>query len=605
MSLNITDIDIGSSDAPGLAHGLDRVLFNPGVYYLQDPRSRVYNFDPYLQKIMPAKEFNYGALTKYIVPSKDMTLAHLAKERNLRYYSSSSNMTSILEHLHFLLSQWRELNFSMLSKKFETTSKKFSKFSRGPTTVFLRWKNGVYAVDKSKDGQTPNIFGLLGHSLEKLLVLPADDYETYRRTSPALSKGVDEVPEGYHFSSSDKILLRSQLDAKDPRMPGTGVFDLKTRAVLSLRHAPSEKFEDYLGYELRQSQGNWMSYEREFHDMMRATMLKYSLQVRIGRMDGIFVAYHNVERLFGFQYVSLAEMDEAIHGQQDPSLGDQEFGMSLKVVDDIFDKATARFPEQSIRLSFETREGVVPFMYAFAEPVSETEIEEIQGASDQRQREYEASLFGEDVDSEKSIDENEWAKIRDSIEDALEQEQGSDEVTEEPTVSDEAPNDVLEEDVHQVAPNAKRGKKTSSPEQQAETPLLGFTVTVRNLVNGFQVDRPVDLAPEDSWKVEYAITELKESSARRYYALLTARRQALTRGSVDRQEDRFWFRHIRHYVEESKKWRRAQDRIDDRKGTVVFRPTHPNVSAHTLQELGKAREDSVDSYMAWLYGEKS
>jgi hypothetical protein len=42
-----------------------------------------------------------------------------------------------------------------------------------------------------------------------------------------------------------------------------------------------------------------------FYDMSRAAFLKYSMQVRIGDMDGIFVAYHNTARIFGFQYISL------------------------------------------------------------------------------------------------------------------------------------------------------------------------------------------------------------------------------------------------------------------------------------------------------------
>lgn len=39
--------------------------------------------------------------------------------------------------------------------------------------------------------------------------------------------------------------------------------------------------------------------------MTRSAFLKYSMQVRIGDMDGIFVAYHNTARIFGFQYISL------------------------------------------------------------------------------------------------------------------------------------------------------------------------------------------------------------------------------------------------------------------------------------------------------------
>lgn len=32
------------------------------------------------------------------------------------------------------------------------------------------------------------------------------------------------------------MVLRSQLDCADSRLPGTGVFDLKTRAAISVRH---------------------------------------------------------------------------------------------------------------------------------------------------------------------------------------------------------------------------------------------------------------------------------------------------------------------------------------------------------------------------------
>lgn len=38
--------------------------------------------------------------------------------------------------------------------------------------------------------------------------------------------------------------MRSQLDCYDPRLPGTGVFDLKTRAALPIRY-------DIMNYEVR------------------------------------------------------------------------------------------------------------------------------------------------------------------------------------------------------------------------------------------------------------------------------------------------------------------------------------------------------------------
>lgn len=143
--------------------------------------------------------------------------------------------------------------------------------------------------------------------------------------------------------------MRSQLDAQDPRLPGTGVFDLKTRAVVSIR-MDHKQYEKGCGYQLRFDHGEWESYEREFYDMTRATLLKYSLQVRMGRMDGIFLAFHNIERIFGFQYLSRADMDKVLHGQDNTELGDQEFKLSLALLDEILVKATEQYPETVSRL---------------------------------------------------------------------------------------------------------------------------------------------------------------------------------------------------------------------------------------------------------------
>ena len=35
---------------------------------------------------------------------------------------------------------------------------------------------------------------------------------------------------------SGSLMMRSQLDCYDPRLPGTGVFDIKTRACLPIRY---------------------------------------------------------------------------------------------------------------------------------------------------------------------------------------------------------------------------------------------------------------------------------------------------------------------------------------------------------------------------------
>jgi len=342
--LQFQAVDVRVPPIPMLAYGLDRVLFNPGVYRLQDPRSRVYNFDPYLEKIISVEDFDFSALSEYKTSSKDEELLALTKRLNAKFTGSTSSMSGVLQHFHFLLSNFRPLNHDVLSRNFPEPSAKFSKITEGPGAIFLRWKDGTYAIDADKSYDLPNIMSWLGHSLEKLLTTDRKDFERYRRSNPEDPPSEDKAARCYHYSKLGNFLMRSQLDAHDPRLPGTGVFDLKTRAVVSIRMDHRE-YETGSGYQLRYDRGEWESFEREFYDMTRATMLKYSLQVRMGRMDGIFVAYHNIERIFGFQYLSLSDMDNALHGQVDPCLGDREFKLSIRLLDELLQVATRKFPK--------------------------------------------------------------------------------------------------------------------------------------------------------------------------------------------------------------------------------------------------------------------
>lgn len=341
---NFEPVEVDMPSVPMLAYGLDRVLFNPGVYRLQDPRTGVYNFDPYLEKIMPVEEFDFDALSEYKTSSKDEDLLAITRKLGVKYTGSTSSMSSVLQHFHFLLSAHRKLNHSMLSRNFPDSTDKFSKITAGPDAVFLRYKDSVYAIDADKTYDTPNVMSWLGHSLEKLLTTERTEFERYRRSNPEQTPTEGDSARCFHYSKQGSILMRSQLDAQDPRLPGAGIFDLKTRAVVSIRMNHKE-YQEGLGYQLRYAQGEWESFEREFYDMTRATMLKYSLQARMGRMDGIFIAYHNIERIFGFQYLSLSDMDQVLHGQTDTTLGDREFKLSIGLMEEILKRATEKFPE--------------------------------------------------------------------------------------------------------------------------------------------------------------------------------------------------------------------------------------------------------------------
>jgi hypothetical protein len=348
-SLEARPLHIPQTPVPPLSYGLDRVLFNPGVYRLRDPRSRVYNFDPYLEKVGPAAEFDFSALKGYKVASSDTTLADIAAENGLKYFTSTSSLTSVLMTFHFLISQWRPINVGMLSRTFDSPPETgFTTFTKAPTSVILKPRNGGYAIDKDDDGVGNTVLSLVGRSLEKLLTVPKDVFERYRKSKETGQSSVDapDTDEAYHYTGIGNLLVRSQLDGHDARLPGSGIFDIKTRAVLPIRMDGKGKMDIASSYEIINDHGRFESFEREFHDMLRAPMLKYSMQARLGRMDGIFVAYHNISRLFGFQYVNLEEIDQSLHGSRDTYLGDQELRASITMLQDVLDRASTRFPDQ-------------------------------------------------------------------------------------------------------------------------------------------------------------------------------------------------------------------------------------------------------------------
>lgn len=141
-----------------LAHGLDRVLFkwvtspllspvgltgslasfSPGVHWLQDPRSGVYNFTTWLETIPKVKDFAFDRVTGFVQSSSDevrepafiihshwltqpseQDLWTLAKREKLAYTGSTSSLTGMLSHIYFLISGFRGVNTGMLSRSFQ------------------------------------------------------------------------------------------------------------------------------------------------------------------------------------------------------------------------------------------------------------------------------------------------------------------------------------------------------------------------------------------------------------------------------------------------------------------------------------------------------
>ncbi|KAH9843297.1 Mitochondrial protein [Teratosphaeria destructans] len=643
--LAISSVHIPQPDVPSLQYGLDRVLFNPGVYQLQDPNSRVYNFDPYLQKITPIQDFDFNALKEYKTSSQDRMLSELAQEHGKKYIGSTSSMTGMLAHFHYLISNWRELNLDMLSRGFHETSQTFTQLNRAPSAIFLRWKKGTYAIDADKEYDRPNVLMMLGKSMEKFLTAPREEYERYTRGSNnSITQDEKDQPEAYEYTSMGDFLMRSQLDAYDSRLPGNGTFDLKTRAVVSIR-MDVEDFKPMLGYELHTLQGKFESYEREYYDMMRSTMLKYMLQARMGRMDGIFVAYHNIERMFGFQYLPIAEMDRVIHGQIDRCLGDQEFRVSLKMLNEVFEMATEKFPEQSLRFHFESAEKPANMMWVFAEPVTEDEADAIQNKSKAKIAEFEGEVMG----IEKKVDGTSSASGDDS---STEPETAtvvhSDPLSAYAAATAKPPSPSRDSDpdpadaISGSQADVKFMKKLSSNLQDHTKPLFAATIILKNHVNGkaCQNNRPRDLGKSDRWRVDYILKETLLSAQEkwaRYEDMKLRRRKVLDREDASLEEEgggsaemgekmkarvekkeNVFLRQLREYAARGRHFRSRVDKLEEGKEKVVL--GMPGVKGAGDADEGEteagvegavavAGEDGevmdVEGYMRWLFSAKS
>ena len=54
-----------------MEHQLLMSVCSPGVHWLQDPRSRVYNFTPWLENIPKVTDFAFERLSGFVKSSRD------------------------------------------------------------------------------------------------------------------------------------------------------------------------------------------------------------------------------------------------------------------------------------------------------------------------------------------------------------------------------------------------------------------------------------------------------------------------------------------------------------------------------------------------------
>jgi hypothetical protein len=341
-----------------LSHGLDRVLFNPGVHRLKDPRSGVYNFPKTLADIPDVDLFDYQALPPYITSSVDEELREIAQREHAQFCGSTSSLTSMLSQVYFLISGWKAPSTKDFSEDFAEEPKGFSMAAKLPALIGLKPRPSTdpssphktyYAIDQDKGKVDPSsnsnyVLQNLGKAMEKMLTATPEDFASYLRINrPPGPPTPDSVKEAYHYAKAgSNFLMRSQLDCHDARLP-RATFDLKTRAVVSVRHDRANWVEAS-GYQINAMKGLFQSYERERYDMARSAWLKYFFQAKIGCMDGILVAYHNSAQVFGFEYFPLEDMAERIFGSME--MADQAFKLSVALSERILQRAIELYPDR-------------------------------------------------------------------------------------------------------------------------------------------------------------------------------------------------------------------------------------------------------------------
>ena len=153
-------------------------------------------------------DFDFGALKDYKKSSEDISLGKLAKKHQLKYITSTSNLTGILQHFHFLLSRFRELNHTMLSKGFDASIQDLTPIQYLPEAVFLRYRKGTYAIDKDNHTSNFPLLSYVGRVLEKLLTVSKAKFDQYHKSSPnPLPEDERGQDDSYHYTSHGKSSL--------------------------------------------------------------------------------------------------------------------------------------------------------------------------------------------------------------------------------------------------------------------------------------------------------------------------------------------------------------------------------------------------------------
>jgi hypothetical protein len=344
---------------PELSMNLIHVVQNPGIYTLQSVKRMNKSASMDLIENLPTPEqISFENLDTYMRPYEDPNLKKMMKQYNYKYSSSTSGIGEALAHFFYKLTNFKSPHFYNLSEHYVNEPLKFMMFQRKPASISLhKIKDSLgtrYAISKNTifDNKVEFILLKMGKYMEKIFTNSPEEFEkkymkkdknTLNKNLPSAEEILLKEDDYFNFVGYDNILLRSQIDCGGKDKDGNNiVFEIKTRAVAPVRY-DVQNYKDYLDYELTSLYGRHSSYEREYYDLIRGAFLKYLFQLKIGGMKGALISYHNTQKIFGFEYISLIDMERRILGNS--NFSDVIFKASLKLIQDVLDHITADFPE--------------------------------------------------------------------------------------------------------------------------------------------------------------------------------------------------------------------------------------------------------------------
>jgi Mitochondrial protein Pet127 len=331
---------------PSLQHGLNSIVRTEGIYSSDQ-------FPSYLKTIPKISEKLYNRISNYARPSSDKKLYTLGLQYGAKYITGSSSLTETLQQIFFVISNFKSPDITGLGSNYDHSNMNYMSAYRKPITFLLRkLPGGIYAID-GDNGPIEEHTKILIHSgviLESLFTTDKPTFERICNTDEELSESdrnsLDRSSKSFRYRKVGNLIIRSQLDTSSVDENGVPfVFEIKTRATAPIRY-DLKNYENYLDYKLAKRNGLHSSYEREYFDLIRSILLKYFFQISLGKMDGAFISYHNTQEIFGFEYLSLREIEKRLFGS--PEISEQILKICLGMFQDLLDDIIEKFPDAEV-----------------------------------------------------------------------------------------------------------------------------------------------------------------------------------------------------------------------------------------------------------------